>query len=128
MFVACSFSHDDCDDTCRDMAAGCAVEVLLQLEAHIHQDVDGHEGLPGMLDVLRPQPLSHQLVPLLPVHMPLSAQQAGNRRQCWSSRGSEPAAVSVQKGRQCQDHGGNGIVANKAGGVSIQVSSVSLTV
>lgn len=55
------------------MAGGCAAEVLLQLEAHIHQDVDGHQGLPGMLDVLGPEPLGHQLVPLLPVHRSLSA-------------------------------------------------------
>lgn len=52
--MSCMFSYHGCDYTCRDMAAGCAAEVLLQLEAHIHQDVDGHQGLAGMLDVLGP--------------------------------------------------------------------------
>ena len=81
MFLVCKLRHNKHDCTCGDMAGGCAAEVLLQLEAHEHQDVDGHKGLAGVLDVLGPKALSHQLVPFLPVHATVSPegnQQASN--------------------------------------------------
>lgn len=51
--------------TCGDVAGGQAAEMLLQLQAHVNQNVDGHQGLAGMLDVLGPKTLSHKLLPLL---------------------------------------------------------------
>lgn len=63
------------------MAGGRAAEMLLQLEAHVHQDVDGHQGLAGVLDVLGPKTLSHQLVPFLPVHATVSSEGNQQARQ-----------------------------------------------
>lgn len=79
------------------MAGGCAAEMLLQLEAHIHQDVNGHQRLTGVLDILGPQALSHQLVPLLAVHATVSSvghQQPGDvapKEGSVSSKGRQQA-------------------------------------
>lgn len=47
------------------MAGSCAAEMLLQLQTHIHQDTDSHQGRIGMLDVLGSKSLTHHLFPLL---------------------------------------------------------------
>ena len=66
----------------------------LQLEAHVHQDVDGHQGLAGVLDVFGPKTLSHQLVPFLSVQCHCQLRGRSTGKQC-QPKGS-------LHGRQCQ--------------------------
>ena len=51
--------------TCGNITGGYTADVLLELQTHIHQNANGHQGLGDKLDVFWPKSLRHQPVPFL---------------------------------------------------------------